>query len=200
MSKFVGIIAEDVSESIALLIQGEPAPEETQPSESASLIRRLREEVKNLNDENADLTRQLIEKSDQCERQKLNIQSIREDTSDMISDLNEDLHRAGEREAELLVKISDLEDEIRQLQSKVIGAFPTMTITADNFVRKQAEPEEKKSRPNKTWHKWTPEEDEWIRTHLNSATDLDVAEKFGVSQKAAYARMCKLRDEGGSDS
>lgn len=64
----------------------------------------------------------------------------------------------------------------------------------------EPKPETKPKQPQKPMrvrnrHEWTDEEDEWIEQHLNSATSRDVADKFGVSAKAAYLHMLKVKDK-----
>ena len=179
MAKIVDMIAEDVSGSVADLLG---AQEETTAPAQPDLekqIEKLTNRVRELSKENAALEAEVA-------RQK---------GSALV--LESDLHRAGEREATLLVKIADLEEQLRQIKSAVIlpETVTTSGFTVIEDTEEPEEPEEKKARPNKTWHKWTDEEDSWIRQHLNSATDMEVAEKFGVSRKAAYARMCRIRDE-----
>ena len=159
----------------------------------------LYRELRYMTDENAELCKKVRDLECQLKGQSLKIEAIREDDGGLIRDMEADLRAAGEREAALLVKIADLEEQLRQIKSAVI--LPE-TVTTSGFAviedteepEEPEEPEEKKARPNKTWHKWTDEEDAWIRQHLNSATDMEVAERFGVSRKAAYARMCKIRD------
>ena len=60
----------------------------------------------------------------------------------------------------------------------------------------EAKPEKKK-RAYHGSHRWTVEEDAWIANHLNSARSREVAERFGVSEKAAYTRMTIVRDRLG---
>lgn len=51
--------------------------------------------------------------------------------------------------------------------------------------------------PEKRKHRWTTEENRWIAEHLNSVTDREVAERFGVSQKAAMSQMQRIKHQLG---
>ena len=196
MGNVIGEFTDAISDSISTLLHGYDAPAAeatTNNDEQAKLIRRLQEEIANLNNENAKVIGELHTRDDLIKLQEITIKQIRENSADQIRDLEEDLHRAGEREAALMVKIADLEEEIKQLRSdapKPKGEPAASVKSGESDETKDG----KKTRSFKGRHDWTTAEDEWIRQHLNSATSREVAERFGVSEKAAYARMCAVRD------
>ena len=91
--------------------------------------------------------------------------------------LRRELNEAAEREAKMMVRIAEL--------------------TPEPVEDEPDEEEPKKKRASNGWHRWTDEEDAWIANHLNSATSRDVAERFGVSPKAAYTRMLLVKERLG---
>ena len=107
---------------------------------------------------------------------------------DEISHLRRELEEANEREAKMMVRIAELTPE-------PIEEEPDPD-EVDEPEPVEAKPEKKK-RAYHGSHRWTVEEDAWIANHLNSARSREVAERFGVSEKAAYTRMTIVRDRLG---
>jgi len=107
---------------------------------------------------------------------------------DEISHLQRELEAANEREAKMMVRIAELTAE---------------PIEEEPDPDEDDEPEpveakpEKKKRAYHGSHRWTQTEDDWIAAHLNSARSREVAERFGVSEKAAYTRMTIVRERLG---
>lgn len=107
---------------------------------------------------------------------------------DEISHLRRELEEANEREAKMMVRIAELTPE-------PIEEEPDPD--EDNEPEPVEAKPEKKKRAYHGCHKWTQTEDDWIANHLNSARSREVAERFGVSEKAAYTRMTIVRDRLG---
>ena len=132
-------------------------------------------QLRELIEENGRLKREL----DAARNEKNAITITANKRIDEISHLQRELEEANEREAKMMVRIAELTPE--PIEEEPGGD--------------DAEP--KKKRASNGWHRWTDEEDAWIANHLNSATSRDVAERFGVSPKAAYLRMTIVRDRLG---
>ena len=126
-------------------------------------------QLRELIEENGRLKREL----DAARNEKNAITITANKRIDEISHLQRELEAANEREAKMMVRIAELTAEPAE-----------------------AKPEKKK-RAYHGCHKWTQTEDDWIAAHLNSATNFQVAEKFGVTPKAAYLRMTIVRDRLG---
>lgn len=87
------------------------------------------------------------------------------------------------------------EDELAYYKKQTLAAFaavdelPEDSSTEGEIDAEEPPEPEKKTRKTTPRHTWTTAEDAWIAEHLNSARSREVAEKFGVSEKAAYSRM-----------
>jgi regulator of replication initiation timing len=141
-------------------------------------------QLRELIEENGRLKREL----DAARNEKNAITITANKRIDEISHLQRELDAANEREAKMMVRIAELTPE---------------PIEEEPDPDEEDEPEpveakpEKKKRAYHGSHRWTVEEDAWIANHLNSATNIQVAEKFGVTPKAAYLRMTIVRDRLG---
>lgn len=141
-------------------------------------------QLRELIEENGRLKREL----DAARNEKNAITITANKRIDEISHLQRELEEANEREAKMMVRIAELTPE---------------PIEEEPDPDEDDEPEpveakpEKKKRAYHGCHKWTQTEDDWIAAHLNSATNFQVAEKFGVTPKAAYLRMTIVRDRLG---
>lgn len=141
-------------------------------------------QLRELIEENGRLKREL----DAARNEKNAITITANKRIDEISHLQRELEAANEREAKMMVRIADLTAE---------------PIEEEPDPDEDDEPEpveakpEKKKRAYHGSHRWTQTEDDWIAAHLNSATNFQVAEKFGVTPKAAYLRMTIVRERLG---
>jgi len=141
-------------------------------------------QLRELIEENGRLKREL----DAARNEKNAITITANKRIDEISHLQRELEAANEREAKMMVRIAELTPE---------------PIEEEPDPDEEDEPEpveakpEKKKRAYHGCHKWTQTEDDWIAAHLNSARSREVAERFGVSEKAAYTRMTIVRDRLG---
>ena len=166
----IGSVTDD-DEAIDIILQALKA--ETDPTQLRELI-----------EENGRLKREL----DAARNEKNAITITANKRIDEISHLQRELEAANEREAKMMVRIAELTAE---------------PIEEEPDPDEEDEPEpveakpEKKKRAYHGCHKWTQTEDDWIAAHLNSATNFQVAEKFGVTPKAAYLRMTIVRDRLG---
>ena len=166
----IGSVTDD-DEAIDIILQALKA--ETDPTQLRELI-----------EENGRLKREL----DAARNEKNAITITANKRIDEISHLRRELEEANEREAKMMVRIAELTPE---------------PIEEEPDPDEEDEPEpveakpEKKKRAYHGCHKWTQTEDDWIAAHLNSATNFQVAEKFGVTPKAAYLRMTIVRDRLG---
>lgn len=142
------------------------------------------EQLRDLIEENGRLKREL----DAARNEKNAITITANKRIDEISHLQRELEAANEREAKMMVRIAELTPE---------------PIEEEPDPDEDDEPEpveakpEKKKRAYHGSHRWTQTEDDWIANHLNSARSRDVAEKFGVSPKAAYTRMLLVKERLG---
>ena len=167
----IGSLTDD-DEAIDIILQAlkTPAADQTQ----------LRELI----EENGRLKREL----DAARNEKNAITITANKRIDEISHLRRELEAANEREAKMMVRIAELTAE---------------PIEDAPDPDEEDEPEPVKAKPEKKKrayhgsHRWTQTEDDWIAAHLNSATNFQVAEKFGVTPKAAYTRMTIVRDRLG---
>lgn len=141
-------------------------------------------QLRELIEENGRLKREL----DAARNEKNAITITANKRIDEISHLRRELEEANEREAKMMVRIAELTPE-------PIEDAPDPDED-DEPEPPEAKPEKKK-RAYHGSHKWTQTEDDWIAAHLNSARSREVAERFGVSEKAAYTRMTIVRDRLG---
>ena len=141
-------------------------------------------QLRELIEENGRLKREL----DAARNEKNAITITANKRIDEISHLQRELEAANEREAKMMVRIAELTAE-------PIEEEPDPDED-DKPEPDEAKPEKKK-RAYHGSHRWTQTEDDWIAAHLNSATNFQVAEKFGVTPKAAYLRMTIVRDRLG---
>ncbi len=86
---------------------------------------------------------------------------------------------------ELNREIDELRAELSKVKARCQELERAKTVPA---TPESVEPPEKRG-----YHRWTEEENEWIRQHLNRATDMQVAERFGVSQNAAMHQMQRIK-------
>ena len=138
-------------------------------------------QLRELIEENGRLKREL----DAARNEKNAITITANKRIDEISHLQRELEEANEREAKMMVRIAELTPEPVEEEPD--------PDEDDEPEPAEAKPEKKK-RAYHGSHKWTQTEDDWIAAHLNSATNFQVAEKFGVTPKAAYLRMTIVRD------
>ena len=96
------------------------------------------------------------------------------------------------------------EDELAYYKKQTLAAYTAVDeLPEDSSTEGEIDAEEapaapaKKPRKATPRHTWTTAEDAWIAEHLNSARSREVAERFGVSEKAAYARMTIVRERLG---
>lgn len=141
-------------------------------------------QLRELIEENGRLKREL----DAARNEKNAITITANKRIDEISHLRRELEAANEREAKMMVRIAEL-------TSEPVEDAPDPDED-DEPEPAEAKPEKKK-RAYHGSHRWTQTEDDWIAAHLNSATNFQVAEKFGVTPKAAYTRMTIVRDRLG---
>lgn len=167
----IGSVTDD-DEAIDIILQAlkTPAADQTQ----------LRELI----EENGRLKREL----DAARNEKNAITITANKRIDEISHLRRELEEANEREAKMMVRIAELTPE-------PVEDAPDPDED-DEPEPAEAKPEKKK-RAYHGSHRWTQTEDDWIAAHLNSARSREVAERFGVSEKAAYTRMTIVRDRLG---
>lgn len=141
-------------------------------------------QLRELIEENGRLKREL----DAARNEKNAITITANKRIDEISHLRRELEEANEREAKMMVRIAELTPE-------PVEDAPDPDED-DEPEPAEAKPEKKK-RAYHGSHRWTQTEDDWIAAHLNSATNVQVAEKFGVTPKAAYLRMTIVRERLG---
>ena len=141
-------------------------------------------QLRELIEENGRLKREL----DAARNEKNAITITANKRIDEISHLQRELEAANEREAKMMVRIAELTPE-------PIEEEPDPD-EEDKPEPAEAKPEKKK-RAYHGSHRWTQTEDDWIAAHLNSARSREVAERFGVSEKAAYTRMTIVRERLG---
>ena len=141
-------------------------------------------QLRELIEENGRLKREL----DAARNEKNAITITANKRIDEISHLRRELEAANEREAKMMVRIAELTAEPVEEEPD--------PDEDDDPEPAEAKPEKKK-RAYHGSHKWTQTEDDWIAAHLNSARSREVAERFGVSEKAAYTRMTIVRDRLG---
>ena len=109
------------------------------------------------------------------------------------------------RTLEELTKDNDaLEDEIKDLEQtcKTLGTENDhLTKEIKRLTASTGEDDARSKARTKSYHSWTTEEDKWIAAHINSATNVEIAERFGVTPKAASLRMKYVKDNlyGGKD-
>ena len=142
-------------------------------------------QLRELIEENGRLKREL----DAARNEKNAITITANKRIDEISHLRRELEEANEREAKMMVRIAELTAE-------PVEDAPDPEEEDDEPEPVEAKPEKKK-RAYHGSHKWTQTEDDWIAAHLNSATNFQVAERFGVTPKAAYLRMTIVRERLG---
>lgn len=130
---------------------------------------KLREEIDRLTDENDEIKKKLDYTAFSC---KEHIEE-RDELQKEVDSLRRDL--------------KSVTDERNGLDH----VCKNLGLENDRLKQKLAESEQNadSKAPKKPYHVWTVEEEKWIASHLNSATHLEVAEKFGVSEIAAKAKM-----------
>lgn len=141
-------------------------------------------QLRELIEENGRLKREL----DAARNEKNAITITANKRIDEISHLRRELESANEREAKMMVRIAELTPQPVEDAPDPDEDDEPETV--------EAKPEKKKRTFNGR-HEWTQTEDDWIAAHLNSATSRDVAERFGVSPKAAYTRMLLVKERLG---
>ena len=103
------------------------------------------------------------------------------------------------RTLEELTKDNDaLEDEVKDLERtcKTLGAEnDRLTKEIERLTASTGESDARSKARARTYHFWTTEEDKWIAAHINSATNVEIAERFGVTPKAASRRMKSIKDK-----
>lgn len=87
------------------------------------------------------------------------------------------------------------EDELAYYKKQTLAAYTAVDEepedSTEGEIDAEAAPSAPAKKPRKATprHTWITAEDAWIAEHLNSVRSGEVAERFGVSEKAAYTRM-----------
>lgn len=145
--------------------------------------------------------RELIEENGRLKRE---LEATRTEKNAITMTANKRLDELThlQREVEQLkTQLRATQDELQHYKKQTLAAYMAVDdVPEDSSTEGEIDAEAapaKKTRKATPRHTWTTEEDAWIANHLNSATSHDVAVKFGVSEKAAYARMTIIKERLG---
>lgn len=159
-----------------------PAVDQTQLRELIEENGRLKRELEATRTEKNAITMTANKRLDELTHLQREVEQLKT----QLRAKEDELEAANEREAKMMVRIAELTAE--PVEDSTEGEIDAEAAPAAPA---------KKTRKATPRHTWTTEEDAWIANHLNSARSREVAEKFGVSEKAAYTRMLLVKERLG---